>query len=358
VKFLGSLLGKKAPKNVEVLPRGNRFEVPPGSTILEAALASGINFPHDCTVGTCGTCKSRLLEGRIDALSEFAYTLSREELASGYILPCQSMPRSASVRIEVTIPELLVTPAQSFTGRILEQTPLTHDILHVRVDLDRPMSFIAGQYAKFTAPDGTRARSYSFAEPPTPGGSQSVSFFVRRIPGGMFTEALFRGLFADSTLHIEGPHGAFYLREDAGPIICVAGGSGLAPILSMLEDAARRSVSRPCLLLFGARTIRDLYALERIETLGTRWAGPFSYLPVLSHEPAGDAWTGARGLVTEFVAEAMPGVDSGSLSAYLCGPPGMIDAAIARLRGRGVAISSIVYDKFTDASHVAYAEPA
>jgi p-cymene methyl-monooxygenase electron transfer component len=353
VNFLSSLLGKKVPRIIEVVPLGSQFEVPAGRTILEAALANGIDFPHDCTVGTCGTCKSRLLDGRIDALSEFAYTLSREELAANFILPCQSIPKTGLVRIEVAVPETRVAPSQAFEGRIIEQTPLTHDILHVQIELDKPMRYLAGQYANFTAPDGTRARSYSFADPPSPSGSQRVAFFVRRVPGGALTEALFAGQLAKTTMQIEGPHGAFYLREGSGPIVCIAGGSGLAPILSMLEDAARRSVVRPCALLFGARTAQDLYALERIGTLSTRWAGPFSFLPVLSHEPPGTSWTGARGLVTEFASDAMASGDCKSISAYLCGPPGMIDAAIAGLTARGVPVSSILYDKFTDASHVA-----
>jgi p-cymene monooxygenase electron transfer component len=121
----------------------------------------------------------------------------------------------------------------------------------------------------------------------------------------------------------------------------------------MLEDAARRSIARPCALLFGARTSQDLYALERINTLSSRWAGPFSFLPVLSHEPPGTSWTGERGFVTEFASGAMPSVDCKSVSAYLCGPPGMIDVAIAELTGRGLPVSSISYDKFTDASHIA-----
>jgi p-cymene monooxygenase electron transfer component len=374
VSFLRSLLGTKAPRFVEIEPLGARFEVPSGKTILEAALASGVAFPHDCTVGTCGTCKSRLLQGRVDSLSQFAYTLSQQELAANFILPCQSMARDPLVRIEVTIPASLAatraaTQSERFEARIVAQTLLTHDIAHVQVELDRPVRYLAGQYANFAAPEriaafagmssGTqtrsspRARSYSFAEPPDPSGSTHVAFFVRKIPNGAFTEALFAGLLAGVPLQFDGPHGIFHLREGAGPIVCVAGGSGLAPILSLLQDAVRRSIARPCVLLFGARTARDLYALEQIDRLSSCWAGPFQFLPVLSHEPAGSAWAGARGLVTDFVAHAMPSVNWATVQGYLCGPPGMIDVGIASLTERGVPLGSIFYDKFTDASHAA-----
>ena len=353
MSIFGSLFAAKAPRMCEILPLGTRFEVPAGKTILEGALAAGIIFPHDCTVGTCGTCKSRLATGRVNALSEFAYTLSPQELAANFILPCQSMPRDSLVQIEVAIPPVRAEAHQSYEGRIVTSAPMTHDILQIHVELDRPIHYVAGQYANVGAPEGGRLRSYSFAVPPRPEGSTQVTFCVRKVPGGAFTEALFADRFAGIVLQIEGPHGTFHLRDGAGPIVCVAGGSGLPPILSMLEEAASRAVARPGVLLFGARTTRDLYALERIEAISSNWAAPFVFLPVLSHEPADSPWTGARGLVTEFMVDALPAVDWAKIQGYLCGPPGMIDVAIASLTDQGVGLGSIFYDKFTDASHAA-----
>jgi p-cymene monooxygenase electron transfer component len=353
MSILRSLFGTRVPRMVEVVPLGARFEVPVGKTVLEAALAQGIEFPHDCTVGTCGTCKARLTHGRVDCLSEFAYTLSEQELAANFILPCQSMPRDSLIRLEVSIPATQVAPHEHFEGKIIGRTPLTHDILHVEIELDRPIRYLAGQYANFTTPRCTRARSYSFAGPPDPAGSTRVAFFARKVAGGAFTEALFEGHLDELTLQIDGPHGTFHLHDAPGPMVCVAGGSGLAPILSMLEDAARRSVTRPCALLFGARSMQDLYALERISAISSLWAGPFSFLPVLSHESANSPWSGARGLVTEFISDTMPAVKWGNVEGYLCGPPGMIDVGIAALTDRGVPLQSIFYDKFTDASHAA-----
>jgi p-cymene monooxygenase electron transfer component len=354
VSFLNSLFGAKAsPRMVEVTPLGTRFEVPAGKTILEAALAAGIAFPHDCTVGTCGTCKSRLTVGRVSALSEFAYTLSQQELAANFILPCQSMPRDALVQIEVEVLSQRTDSHERYEGRIVATVPLTHDILQIHVELDRPIRYIAGQYANVDSPDGGRVRSYSFAAPSPPDGSREVTFCVRKVPGGVFTEALFANRLAGVALQIDGPHGAFHLRNGRGPIVCVAGGSGLPPILSMLEEAASRAVTRPGVLLFGARSMRDLYAIERIDAITSRWAARFVFLPVLSHELGDSAWSGARGLVTEYIADVLPGVDWATVQGYLCGPPGMIDVAIAALTAHGVGLNSIFYDKFTDASHAA-----
>jgi p-cymene monooxygenase electron transfer component len=353
VSLISSLFGTKAPRMVEILPLGTRFEVPAGKTILEAALVAGIMFPHDCTVGTCGTCKSKLTAGRVNALSEFAYTLSPRELAANFILPCQSTPRDALVRIEVAVPRERTDNHERYEGRIVTSAPLTHDILQIHVELDRPIRYVAGQYANVGAPDGGRLRSYSFAAPPQPEGSKQVTFCVRKVPGGEFTEALFADRLARVALHIDGPHGTFRLHGGSGPIVCVAGGSGLPPILSMLEEAASRAVARPGVLLFGARTTRDLYAIERVTAISSRWAAPFVFLPILSHEPADSMWTGARGLVTEFIADALPGVDWATVQGYLCGPPGMIEVAIAALTDYGIGFGSIFYDKFTDASHAA-----
>src|SRR5712664_1650074 len=178
MSIMSSLFGTKAPRIVEIAPLGARFEVPAGKTILEAALAAGISFPHDCTVGTCGTCKSRLTAGRVNALSEFAYTLSQQELAANFILPCQSMPRDTLVKIEVTVPREHAEKHESYEGRIVTSARLTHDILQIHVELDRPIRYVAGQYANVGTPNGGRLRSYSFAAPPHPEGSKHVTFCV------------------------------------------------------------------------------------------------------------------------------------------------------------------------------------
>src|SRR6202171_3866944 len=223
MSLISALFGAKVPRIVEIAPLGSRFEVPAGKTILEAALAAGISFRHDCTVGTCGTCKSRLTAGRVSALSEFAYTLSQQELAANFILPCQSMPKDALVRIAVAVPPEQTERHEQYEGKIVTSARLTHDILQIQVELDRLIRYVAGQYANVGTPDGGRLRSYSFAVPPQPEGSKQVTFCVRKVPGGAFTEAPFADQLAGVALQIDGPHGTFHLRGDSGSILWVGG---------------------------------------------------------------------------------------------------------------------------------------
>jgi len=351
--FLKSLFGAKEAKFVEVAPFGARYEVPSGETMLEAALKNGVPFPHNCTVGTCGSCKCKLKSGRVSALTDFGYTLSQQEIAAGFILACQAIPKDPLTQVEVESQALDAPKVEQFTGKITATESLTHDIVRITIGLDRPIHFVAGQYANLKYPNVRRARNYSFADAPNREGRQEISFFIRKVPHGAFTEALFKGELNDVMLDVEGPHGNFHLHPGSSPMICIAGGSGLAPLLSVLEKARKDRVKRPCAFLFGARTQADLYALEQINLIKSGWADSFVFLPVLSHEPADSSWTGARGLVTQFITDAMPGIDWTTAEGYMCGPPGMIDAGIASMTEVGMKLDAIFYDKFTDESHIA-----
>lgn len=341
---------KAEPRKVTFLPFGVDVPVEPGQTLLEAALAHNIAFPHSCTVGTCASCKCRLVSGQVKPAMDFGYTLSKEELDAGYILACQANLTSDAV-VEVDAAGADAPPPEHFQGRITGRIALTHDILQVMVELDRPIRYAAGQFATLRA-GALAPRSYSFADPPERNGRTDISFFIRLTPGGAFTEPLFAGAFDGVPLEVEGPHGTFFLRPGDGPIICVAGGSGLAPLLSLLADARKKNIRRPGILLFGARTAADLYKVEEIEQLAREWLADFRFVPVLSAEPEASAWPGRRGLVTEALSALLPAVVESSpmpAQAYMCGPPPMIDQAISVLTAGGVDIGCIHYDKFTDA---------
>ncbi|MGE0487088.1 MAG: 2Fe-2S iron-sulfur cluster-binding protein [Gammaproteobacteria bacterium] len=348
--LLSKLFGQSV-STVTAEPSGLRFEVRSNQSILEAALAQGIAFPHSCTVGTCGSCKCRLKSGKIREITNFGYVLSAEELQGDVILACQAAARGDVV---IEVPGLSahrLHPAQDFTATISATFDLTHDIKQVTLALDRPMQFDGGQYAHLAVDEIFGARAYSFAMPPRAGGTSEVSFFVRHVPGGMFTDLLFSGGLDGKTLKVHGPAGNFWLRDSRAPMICLAGGSGLAPLLSLLEDAVARHVGRPCIVLFGARTAADLYALDRLAAVGADWNGSFTFTPVLSAEPADSAWDGARGLVTDLLASAAAGLASDEAEAYLCGPPPMIDAALPALAALGLQPANMHFDKFLDGSH-------
>ncbi len=344
--MLKKLFSRKPLPKVELVPSGQRFEVGRNQTVLESALALGIAYPHDCTVGTCGQCRSRLVAGKVDAITPFGYTLSREELAAGYILACQAVPES-DLTLEVDLESVGEPPVRQ-PARLVESRDLTHDIKCVTWEVAEPVRYRAGQYMNISWPGGPGHRSYSFSSAPGADGLTRLSTFIRKVPGGAFTERLFSDDFGDTEFEVEAPHGSFWLREGDGPILLIGGGSGLSPLMSVLDDAAAMGVSRDAILLFGGRTARDLYCLDEIDAIAAKWRGTFDFRPVLSEE---DVPGRLHGMVTQEIGAAIADLGGAAgLQAYLCGPPGMIDAGVSLLTAGGVPLADIHYDKFTDAS--------
>jgi 3-phenylpropionate/trans-cinnamate dioxygenase ferredoxin reductase subunit len=325
-------------------------------TILSAALRAGIAFPNSCRVGGCGTCKCQLKSGKVRELTEKAYILTAEELQAGYILGCQSIPKGDVV---IHLDHLATdAPAHALVktgGTIAARRALTHDIVELRIVLDAPMSYTAGQYASVCVPGVIdEPRSYSFASAPAAGGNAEIVFFVRAVPGGAMSNWLHGDAAAGQRVEVEGPFGDFRLRPSDGQLFAIAGGSGLAPVKALLEQALADGCTRPVVMLFGARTQKDLYCLDEFAALQAKWPAGFTFLPVLSHEPDDSDWQGARGLVTAYIAPHM----APQAQLYMCGPPPMIDAAIAEAQRAGVGEAAIFFDKFLDKSHTAAGKPA
>jgi len=332
------------------LINGRRVAVERKETLLDAALRGGVDFPNSCRVGGCASCKCQLVSGRVKELTESAYILSDEEVEQGYILACQSVPLSdISVKVELDRPAL----SRATSGHVTARHKLTHDITRLDVQLDQPMQYRAGQFTDLSiaALPGVR-RSYSFATPAQQDGK--VSFFVRKVPGGRLSSLVNDTDVCGERVTLSGATGDFWLRPSNAPLLLVAGGSGLAPILALLQDALASGVSRSVTLLFGAREERDLYALEQINAIAAQWRGQFRFIPVLSEAGANASWRGARGLVTEHIPEAL---ERGA-HAYLCGPPGMIDSAVAQLRAQGVGSEHIHADRFLTQGDVVPSQPA
>lgn len=343
--MLGFLFGKKsnaAPATARI--NGQAITLQPKETLLQAALREGIDFPHSCRVGGCATCKCKLVSGQVKELTETGYILSEAELDQGYILACQAVPKG-DVSIEVDLSAQKAR--QQVSGRVLRQDKLTHDITALTVRLEAPLLWKAGQYAQLSVASLPGVvRSYSFADPVLPEGT--ARFFVREVPGGEFSTHVNRASLVGQAVTVDGPLGDFWLRPDAkAPLLMIAGGSGLAPVLAILKDALAQGVQRPVTLLFGARTQRDLYALDEIDALNRLSVAGLRFVPVLSEEPADSDWRGARGLVTQALTEASQGLVVPGCHAYLCGPPPMIDAALPLLMQQGVAREHIHADRFT-----------
>lgn len=322
---------------------GQAIAVAARETLLQAALRQGIDFPYSCRVGGCATCKCTLVEGRVRELTDTSYILSDHDQDRRTVLACQSVPLS-DIRVEVDLP--LHSARRVVAGRVIGQDKLTDDITRLRIQLDEAVAYQAGQFADISIaslPDVRR--SYSFATAARADGE--VSFFVRKVPGGLFSTLINEQDVMGQRVTVDGPTGEFWLRPSDAPLLLVAGGSGLAPILALLQQAVAAGVSRPTTLLFGAREQKDLYALDQIDEIRSQWCGQFRFIPVLSDGAAGAAsdvagWSGKTGLVTEQISALL---DDGA-HAYLCGPPAMIDSAVAVLRQRGVAPGHIHADRF------------
>ena len=336
-------LFKSAKPHTLTIEGVGEFTVNPKETILTAALRQGVRFPYSCKVGGCATCKCKLQDGQVKELTSSAFILSSEDLDNKYILGCQSQLKSdVTVFVDGLSDGTSVASVQE--GEITSIEKLTADMVSVTVTLPEETTYVPGQYALFSTPAvSSGSRSYSFATPPQ--GNQ-VRFFIREVPGGEMSGWANHQAVVGDKVTIDGPYGDFYLRQGSGEMLMIAGGSGIAPVLAILEDAMNHKIDRDVTFLFGARTEKDLCALEDISRISRNWSGRFRFIPVLSEEPEGSSWEGRRGLVTDVIPEL-----TDISQTYMCGPPPMLDAAEKCLRNSGMSKDGIYCDRFTDRSH-------
>ena len=353
--MLGTFGAKK--EHTAVLNSRESVTVKAGQDILSAALFAGLKWTHGCRKGDCGKCRCVLRKGKIKRRTDFTNTLTPDELQQGVVLACQSLPKSdLEIDVELSSDAAGVAPV-NVDGVIAETRSLTHDILEVVVQCDSPPpdGMLAGQYAEMAYPGLSRPRSYSFARSPQRETDNRIRFFIRKVPGGVFTEWLFAADRAGVRLSLALPFGDFYLREGVETMVCLAGGSGMSAVKAVLEHARDSGAKRDVLFLFGARTQNDLYCADEMRELASTWTEgyKFEYVEVLSNEPEDGDWRGARGYVTDHLVNnylSSGALDIKQCQAYMCGPPPMVDAFIEILNREGLAEDGIFYDKFADAS--------
>jgi CDP-4-dehydro-6-deoxyglucose reductase, E3 len=325
-------------------PRG--FDVALGESLLDAALGESWNLPHSCKGGNCGLCKARLLRGEVTYPNGRPLGLSDAEIAARYVLLCQAR---AGSDLELELRE--VRPADQtdtlrLPCRIERVIPLAHDVM--RVLLRRPpavdFAFKPGQYLDILLPGGRR-RSFSIASPPHD--SRLLELHVRRVEGGEFSEWLFGGEAANpaqALITIEGPLGQFFYREpvpDARPLLLVGGGTGVAPLLSILRHVIEKKIAGELTLYWGVRGVRDLYYEPAIRELLSS-APRMRYVPVLSQPDA--QWRGRNGFVHAAVLEDLD--ELGAYDIYTAGPPAMIEALRREFPARGAAQDRLYCDSF------------
>jgi len=328
-------------RRVVLRPSGRGFACPDDKSVLDAALAAGVALSYGCRTGTCGACRARLLAGRVDPGPLPPLGLTDEERATDHVLLCQARPL-ADLELEVGELEPGATqPVKTLPARVARLERFGHDVMGLWLKLPpvERLPFRAGQYLDVLLPDGRR-RSFSLANPPHD--DALLELHVRLVPGGAFTGQVFAPLASNALLRVQGPLGRFWVRDDARPILMLAGGTGFAPLQAMVEHALAAGDPRPIHLYWGARASRDLYREARVAEWRRRHPA-FRYTPVLSEPEPG--WSGRRGWVHEALLEDRR-ADLAAHAVYLAGPPAMCVAARAAFRAAGLPDDQLHYDSF------------
>ncbi|MGH8054968.1 MAG: 2Fe-2S iron-sulfur cluster-binding protein [Stenotrophomonas sp.] len=327
-------------KNIELRGTGRRIAVPAGMTILDAALAEGIAYPHACRSGRCGSCRSRLVSGEVELLDHNRFALTGVDKAQGLILACCAIPITDGVVTWLEEAEAASHPQRRLTCRVAAMEDVTHDIKRIQLvnDHGEALAFSAGQYARLKFL-GAPARDYSMA---SRSGDDLLEFHIRRVPGGAASECIHTQLQLGEPVLVEGPFGSSFLREHhTGPLLCIAGGSGLAPIKCIVDAAIAAGMKQPIHIYFGARSTRDIYLVDHFQQLAQQHSN-LTFTAVLSDAPADAAWR--TGMVTDAVAEDLQNLDG--WKAYVAGPPLMVEAAMEVTSARGLQAQDLHADVF------------
>lgn len=313
----------------------------PGETVLDAAYRQQVNLPMDCADGVCGSCKCHCERGDYQLGDDYLEdALSAEEAGQRQVLTCQMVPHSDCV-IDVPMASALCkTGCETFSASVVSAAALSDSALELTLQLDdihSGIAFLPGQYVNIEVPGSDARRAYSFSSPPN---ARRLSFLLRNVPGGAMSSYLSGQARPGDKMRLHGPQGSFYLRNVTRPLLFLAGGTGLAPFLSMLEQLAQDGVQRPVRLLYGVTHDCDLVKLDQLDDYRSR-LGDFSYLTCV----ASDASQAARkGYVTQHLDDAL--LHDGDVDVYLCGPPPMVEAVLHDFRRRAFTPASFHYEKF------------
>ena len=327
------------------IPSANvTFTCAEDDTILRAALRAGIGVPYECNVGSCGNCRFEVLEGKVEHERENPPGWSERDLQRNRWLGCQARPLSdLKIKVPMRADFKSKYPPVRSKGIFLGFEDITHDIREFRFKVSIPSPFVPGQYGLIEVPGGNGIRAYSMANVTDSG--EEWHFNIRRVPGGKTTSYLFDGIKPGDEVSLDGPYGLAYLREDAPrDILCLAGGSGLAPMVSITRAAAvsDKLQDRKIHFIYGGRSARDLCGEKQISDL-PGFGSRILYTPAVSE--TSDGWTGRTGFVHE-VALDMFGEGLRDMEIYFAGPPPMADAIMKMAVANKVPIQQLHFDKF------------
>lgn len=318
------------------------FDINNEETILEAALHQDHNLPYGCRNGSCGACKAEIIKGNITYPDNLPEGISEKEHQQGIALLCQanaSSDLSIKTRMIETTTDIKI---KQIPCRVTTCEKLNDDVIRLFLELPKTerLQFMAGQYIDILMKDGKR-RSFSLANPPHE--DKKLELHIRYYEGGLFSEYAFKDLKDKALLRIEGPLGQFTLQKSDRPIIMIAGGTGFAPVKSLIEHALEINDIRPIHIYWGARAETDLY----FDSVVKQWANDhdhIKYSPVLSEIDELTNWNGKTGFVHEAVLEDY--VDLSGHDIYACGPPPMVNAVVESFPKQGLNKERLFSDSF------------
>jgi CDP-4-dehydro-6-deoxyglucose reductase, E3 len=340
--------------NVSVLPSNRSFTVLADEPILTAGIRQGVAMPYGCKDGACGSCKCKMIEGKVVHGPHQPKALSAEEEAAGYILTCCGKPLSDIVLESRQVTSADAFPIKRMPSRVISLEKKSHDVMVVQLQLPASdtLQYKAGQYIEFIMRDGAR-RSYSMASAPhIAAESKTLKLHIRHMPGGKFTDHVFGEMKEKEIQRIEGPFGSFYLREDSEkPMILLASGTGFAPIKAIIQHMQHTGISRPATLYWGGRRPADLYMNDWVQAQLVAMPN-LNYIPVVSNALPEDEWTGRTGFVHQAVIADFP--DLSEYQVYACGAPIVVDSAHADF----VKLCKLPEDEFYADSFITEADKA
>lgn len=323
---------------------GAIFTVNEGESVLNAALRQGVMLPYSCKNGTCGSCKGHLESGEVHYPFHPPLALTRQEIGDGCALLCQAEPTGDLLIRAREIEAVRDIQVRKMPARVIEKTLLAPDVMRIRIKLPsaQRLQFLAGQYLEVLLPEGKR-RAFSIASPPQ--AEDVIELHIRHVDGGGFTGWVFEELKERDILRFEAPLGTFFIRNDRPerPMILMGGGTGFAPLKSMLEDLLAHQDKRPVHLFWGAGSRAELYMHEQAR----QWADHHAHIQyssaLMNPEEAQDSGS-YSGFVHEAVLQKYP--DLSNFDIYMSGPPAMIDASRSAFLENGAESRRIFFDSF------------
>jgi Na+-transporting NADH:ubiquinone oxidoreductase subunit F len=321
------------------------LEANEGEKLIDVLSAQGIHLPSACgSKGNCGLCKIKVIKPQIPFTKPELSRLSESNRNEAFHLSCQITMQQD---ISIEIPEEFLT-SQEYTAKLTSKRLLTSDIIELTLELISPasISFNPGQYILLKVPPRGERKAFMrpFSIASSSADTSLIQLNIRRNPGGICTAWIFDELNHGQVVNFSGPRGNFYMRNTERPMLFIAGGSGMAPVRSILKTMHHYKINRKAIFFFGALSYLDLFYLNEMEKLQKEMS-EFQFIPALSNEPEGSTWKGERGLIPEVAERYLTG-DLSEYEAYLCGKPAMIQSCVSILSMKNIPSERTYFDLF------------